>query len=215
MHRFVAVATIAALAAACGPSPGATPGASTSPAASKAPSPGSSAAASAAPVVVATPTPARTPSPVTLKVTIDGKPATIEPLAFVTQTPGTGNLSLFWNVGAFAKSGEANIGQGYNILKEGEGNITIHMKMPLTADNQLDLRTLTESEFAGAANMTYKEGPRALVWYANGQRDTGGSFTVEGDTITFKMTAEIAGNKRENDGTAHKFDIEITGLPKP
>lgn len=209
MRRFALLAAFATLAAACGPNPGATPGASPSPGASKAPS-----TTASTPIIVSTPTPRPTPMPVTLTITVDGKPANVQPVAWLTQVPGTGNASLFWEVGGFANATGGNIGRGIGRLKEGEGNVTIHMKMPLK-DDKLDLRTLTEGEFAGAANMTYKEGPSAYEWYANGQTDTSGSFTVEGGVITFKMTAEIAGDKRGNDGTARKLDITISGLPKP
>jgi hypothetical protein len=120
---------------------------------------------------------------------MNGKAATIKALAY--PLPQVMN-STYWNIGKFADSGEANIGQGYGILAEGEGNITLHMKMP----DDKGLRTLTDAEINGATNMTYKEGPKCLTWYANGQNLKTGSFTVTGATATFKLTADIAGKPR-------------------
>lgn len=118
--------------------------------------------------------------------------------------------STFWNIGKFADSGEANIGQGYGILAEGEGNITLTIGCRTTS-----MRTLTDAEIKGATNMTYKEGPKCLTWYANGQDAKTASFTVTGATAAFKLTADIVGKKSESDGTTRSFAIEITGLPVP
>lgn len=127
----------------------------------------------------------------------------------------TGNTSFFWNVGTLAKSGEANIGQGYGLLKEGEGNVTLHMKYVGEMTGAAALRTMTDAEFKSGVNMTYKEGPKNLTWFANAQNYSTGSLAVEGGVVTFKLTATIAGDAKANDGTTRKFDIEIVGLPKP
>jgi hypothetical protein len=214
MRHHVTLAALVLLAAGCSPNAGTAPKASaapsTAPSATNSPSTTTSTTSSPA----ATPKPAATAAPVTLKLTIDGKPATIEPLAYLLPVTVTGNSSFFWNIGTFAKSGEGNIGQGYGLLKEGEGNVTLHMKFVGDTSGAAALRTMTDAEYKVGMNMTYKEGPKALVWYANSQNLTSGSFTVDDKGVTFKLVATIAGDKN-NDGTTRTFDMEIGGLPKP
>lgn len=215
MRHFVTLAAVIALAAGCGPTGVSSAGTSSSPS----PAPSASSIASATPSAsasaMATPKPSPTAVPVTLKMTIDGKPATVEPIAYLLPVTITNNTSFYWNIGTFAKSGESNIGQGYGLLKEGEGNVTLHMKYSGGTLGAEALRTMTDAEFKSGMSMTYKEGPKTLTWYANAQNYSTGSFTVDGDVVTFKLTATIAGDKRGNDGTTRKFDIEIMGLPKP
>lgn len=213
MRRYAAVLTLATLVSACGPAANPTPGASSS----QAPSPatgasaapgGASPAATTTPAGPATPQP---PAPVTLKITVDGKPGNVEAISTYSLAPGF-TTSVFWSIGALAKH-TGNIGAGYGLLKEGEGHLTLHIKMP-DPDGAFNLRTLTEAEYKGATSLIYKEGPKSYVWGANGHNGTG-TFTVEGDTVTFKITATVPGNKRENDGTPRVLDVEVSGLPRP
>lgn len=217
MRRLAPLAAVIALAAGCGPTGVSSPAASASPS----PVPSAAGPASATPAASAstlatpTPSPITVPVPVTIKMTIDGKPANVAPLAYLLPVLVIGNTSFFWNVGTLAKRGEENVGQGYGLLKEGEGNVTLHMKIGGATTGAKALRTLTDAEFKGAVNMTYKEGPKNLTWYANAQNFSTGSFTVEAGVVTFKLTATIAGDAKANDGTTRKFDIEIVGLPTP
>lgn len=209
MRHIVPIAAFLALVAGCSPA------GVNSPSGSPSPGPSAPAQVPGAPAVpVATPTAIPTAVPITVKMTIDGKPATIEPLAYLLPVTITSNTSFFWNVGTFAKSGESNIGQGYGLLKEGEGNVTLHMKYA-ESTGAAALRTMTDAEFKSGFGMTYKEGPRCLTWHANSQNFSTGSFTVEGGVVTYKVTATIAGDKKGNDGTTRKFDIELVGLPRP
>lgn len=234
--RHLAPALVVALLAGCtatatgsvtpgssaSPSTSASPKASNAPGASTAPAASASPAASARPGAVATVVPGTSVAvPVTAKLTVDGKPGEIEPLASFHNAPGS-NGSIFWDMGIYAKTpGQQPTGA----LAEGKFTCTVHFAAANADPNFFaNVRTLTDAEFMQAVKFTLREGvmnesPKILItreWYMDFRTpDSGlkGSLTRTGDTATFKIAGKMPEDKYN--GKAHEVDLEVSGLPLP
>lgn len=212
MRRSIALALGLLTVAGCGPT---TPTQSASTPASSA-SPGAAATSKPTTAPSTAATPDMSAKPATIKLTVDGTDTPIEQTAAWFTAPGS-TQGLFWDLGKAAGQGLDQTARGAK-LAAGEAVLTLQLRNQPETDFIYHFHDFAQDklQYALTVVMVRNTGTRAMVWgHQADHRPTDAALTVKDGKVDLVFKITLDADKRQNDGTTPKLDVDIKGLAIP